>query len=80
MIGIKGKIERRHCRNALASYEDHLDDNGSISVTEWPNGEGFDFDINSGKDGCGSNCLGQMTWTQFHILQTLTQEVLKNDE
>lgn len=38
-------VEESTLKSVLVNYEDHLE-NGSVVVTAWNNGEGYDVDLN----------------------------------
>ena len=71
------KVEKTQVRNFLGRYSDHLDKEGHVSITEWPNGEGFDINIDCGKEGYGASGDLQITWAQWTVLAKLVKSLLK---
>lgn len=67
----KQKIESRQVRNTVISFTGLLSNKTEfISVTEWPNGEGLDVDINSDRQF-------QMTWDQWEALKKVVKRHVK---
>ncbi len=65
-------VEHSLRRSTVVFYEDHFEKNGAVEVSEWVNGEGFDFTA----DG---NDPVLLTWQQWDALLEAVKQYTKHD-
>jgi len=74
------KLEKEELLSVSATYSDHLDDFGHVSVTRWGNGEGFGIEVNSGGGHGGCDHIFSLTDMQWRALRKIMRAILGREK
>lgn len=74
------KLEKEELLTVSATYSDHLDDFGHVSVTRWGNGEGFNIEVNSGGGHGGCDHIFSMTDMQVRAFFKIMRAILRKEK